>query len=81
MAEGGRSGRNRVVHGFWRLLYRYRPGVCEFGSAMAGMVLYYIITAVETSIGSGVGDSDLKLYRIMYYLEGKLSKYRISIHE
>lgn len=48
---------------------------------MAGMVLYYIITAVETSIGSGVGNSDLKLYRIMYYLEGELSKYRISIHE
>jgi len=81
MAEGGRSGRNRVVHDFWRLLYRYWPGVYEFGSALAEMVLYYIVTAVETSIGSGVGDSDLKLYRIMYYLEGKLSKDRISIHQ
>lgn len=80
MAEGGRSGRNRVVHDFWRLLYRYWPGVCRFGSALAGMVLYYRVTAVEASIGSGVGDSAVKLYRIMYYLEGKLSKDRISIH-
>ena len=81
MAEGGRSGQNRIVHGFWRLLYRYWLDVCEFRSALAEMVLYYIVTAVETSIGSGVRDSDLKLYRIMYYLEGKSSKHHISIHQ